>query len=313
MCPNLSGCSDIEIKTWYDVRAKLAFAFLLISSVSLAQQVQLKSGFVQDSIKIGLPVQYWLSARYPAYLDVFLPDSTHSFSPFEYAGRSLFETRLDSSYAIDSVVYSLVSFEIDKIQFLKLPALLFHRQDTSVFFSPKDSVFLMEYVYMVSDTTKLKSDTRFVNIPLQVNYPLYAIILTALALILLILLLVFGQNIRRYYLRKKLAREHLVFCEKIGKVIEQLKSKGAPELAGEGLNLFKVYIEKLEKVPFTKLTTREISALSFTSELVNPLRAIDRCVFGKMESGTIYQDFQQLEDFAEWCYKKQFEKLSDGK
>jgi hypothetical protein len=295
------------------VRAKLAFALFLISVFSFAQQVQLRSGFVQDSLKIGAPFQYWLSARYPAHLDVFLPDSTYHFAPYEFVGRVFFSTRLDSTFAVDSVVYSLVSFEIDKTQYLSLPALLFEKRDTLVFSSPRDSILLVELVPVLSDTLQLKTNTHFLNIPIQINYPLYGILLAVLSLVVVIVLLAFGGKIRRYYLRKKLMREHLDFGEKFGKLIEQLKYNGSPELAEQALGLSKSYLEKLEKIPFTKLTTKEISTLQYASELVAPLRAIDRCVFGKMESTTVYQDFQQVEDFAETCYKKQLEKLSDGK
>ena len=40
-----------------------------------AQEVVLRSGFLQDSMEVGQEVDYWITARYPASLEVVFPDS----------------------------------------------------------------------------------------------------------------------------------------------------------------------------------------------------------------------------------------------
>ena len=55
-----------------------------------------------------------------------------------------------------------------------------------------------------------------------------------------------------------------------------LKSTPEAQLAETTLSYWKKYQERLDKFPFTKLTTKEILEESFTKELEKPLHAIDR-------------------------------------
>jgi len=103
------------------MRSKLIGLFVALTLYSYGQEIEVKGGFVQDSLKIGMNVEYWMTAKYPANLDFFLPDSNFNFSPYEFGSRQYFETKADSIFALDSVVYSLQSFEIGLVQYLQLP------------------------------------------------------------------------------------------------------------------------------------------------------------------------------------------------
>lgn len=54
-----------------------------------AQGVRVENGFLNDSVKVGQPVQFYLTARYPAHLDIIFPDSTYNFSPFELLQKNI--------------------------------------------------------------------------------------------------------------------------------------------------------------------------------------------------------------------------------
>lgn len=291
------------------------FVCILLAGATLiyGQEIKVRGGFVQDSLKIGQNVSYWLSASYPKNLDLILPDSNFNFTPFEFAERRYFETLGDSVMARDSVVYGLQSFEIEPIQYLNLPAIILDKEDSTIITSPLDSIFLIELVEVATDTTALLTNTDHQRVAREFNSPLLMFSGGALVVIALIVLIVFGKKIRRHFKLKRMARAHDQFLDDIAQLISSLKIAGKPDTAEQAINLWRRYLEKLEGLAFTKFTSKEISKLPFAEELKDPLTAVDRCVYGKLESGTVYQDFQHLEDFAENRYAHQVNKLISEK
>ena len=294
------------------MRGKIIGLLLMISMSSLGQEVLVKGGFVQDSLKIGEEVNFWLSAKYPYNFDILLPDSTFNFEPFEFGGRRYFETLADSSLAVDSVVYSLQSFEINPIQYLNLPALILRNGDTTMVHSDLDSIRLVELVKAPSDTTALVTNTELQEVSTEFNSPLLMIILGIFILITLVIVFIFGKKILRHFKLKRMAMAHESFIETLEHLISKMKGTAEPEVAEEAITIWKQYLEKIEKRPVTKLTSKEIVAYDFAKELREPLKAVDRCVYGKMPSETVYQDFENLEDFAQNRYDHRISKIKLG-
>ncbi|MDH5609870.1 MAG: hypothetical protein OEY56_10350, partial [Cyclobacteriaceae bacterium] len=116
---------------------------LLLQSVWVpAQETRVSNGFIQDSLSVGEPVDFWLAITYPDQMEALFPDSTSTaFAPFEYMGKTYFPTRvLPGEQAYDSIVYRLQSFEIDAVQYLQLPVYLFDRRDSTTRLSGLDSI-----------------------------------------------------------------------------------------------------------------------------------------------------------------------------
>ena len=97
--------------------------------------------------------------------------------------------------AFDSTVYTVQSFEIDKVQYLQLPAIILNGSDSTVINTPLDSIFLTELAPFVSDSTSLKKNLAYQNVNTQFNYPLLYYVLGGLILLTIILLLIFGKRI----------------------------------------------------------------------------------------------------------------------
>lgn len=294
------------------MRSKFSGFFFTLVLFAYGQEIEVKGGFVQDSLKIGLNVEYWMAARYPVDMDLFLPDSNFDFSPYELADRKYFETKADSAFALDSVVYSLQSFEIDLVQYLQLPATLIQHKDSTRIFTEKDSISLVELVAQATDTTKLKTNTDYQRVGQQFNTPLLLIILGVLAVIALIILLAFGKKIQRHFLLKRMTKAHKKFLYSLSTQIELLKNSGEPNVAEVTMSIWKKYQESIEKKPFTKLTSKEMVQYDFAEELADSLKMIDRCVYGKISSETVYQNFQYLEGFTQNRYDHHIEKIKYG-
>ncbi len=277
-------------------------AFLL-SIGGFSQQITVKGGFVQDSVRIGQDVQYWLTASYPEAIDLILPDTLYSFSPWEYSDKTYFPSELKNGLVFDSAIYTLQSYEIEPVQYLSLPAFIVKSaEDTVTIAGTPDSIFFSTMIPVVSDTLQLKSNLAYQDVDSLINYPLIWIVLGVLAVLIIAGLLLFGKRIQKAFQLRKLKKEYLKFSELLTSNIRSLKKSPNQELAETALGQWKLFLELMEKRPFTKLTTKEIMALDYTNELNGTLKSIDRCVYGGRIDENIYKDFQAIEDFTQHRY-----------
>lgn len=213
---------------------------------------------------------------------------------------------------MDSAVYTLQSYEIDKVQRLGLPAFLLKNGDTTLLRAPLDSILLFELVKEVSDTTKLKENLAYQDVPTQFNFPLLWIILGALLVIGLIVFFAFGKKIRKAFKLRKIKKEYEAFSNRLTAYIRQLKEQPQREVAEEAISDWKRFLEKLENKPYTKLTTKEIVALGYTKELAETLKNIDRSVYGRAHNDALYKEFQAVEDFTQHRYSIIKDQIKNG-
>jgi hypothetical protein len=286
----------------------------LLCSLNLsAQEISVQGGFIEDSLLIGQDVNFWMSAAYPPDMEMVFPDSLYSFSPFEFSGKTYFSTQIRGDLAYDSTVYTIQSYEIDRVQYLKLPAVVLNVGDSIIIHTPLDSIFLTELAPIVSDSTKLKTNLDYQLVDTQFNYPLMYYIIGGLILVTIILLLIFGKRIIKWIKLRRLKTQYEQFSEVFNSYITKLKVDPEPELAERALVFWKNYQQRLDKVSFSVMTTKEILSHDFTKELDKPLKSIDRVVYGKRVQENVFQDFQQIDEFTQDRYSKKVEEIKDGK
>lgn len=282
--------------------------FILFFRAVQAQNVTPQGQFLSDSVKIGESVAYTLSLNYPRGTQVVFPDSTYNFSPFEYAGKEFFPTRSDSTTSTDSTVYYLTTFEIDKIQHLSLPVYIIKDADSIPIMAATDSVFLTELIPVLADTLEVKEDTDFREVERAFNYPLLVAILVGVFIVLVVVLFIFGKQIRQKINLYRLKRAHLRFKQKF----EEMMKK--PDRQAEKLLLFwKNYMEDLEKKPYTKLTTKEILLITEHKELETSLKSIDRGIYSHHKKADLNPDFLFLSGYATHIYGQKVEEVSNAK
>lgn len=291
------------------------FSFILLTlSLGLqAQKIEVKGGFVEDSLMIGQEINYWIAASYPSSFEMVFPDSLYDFSPFEITNKTYYPTEVRGDLLYDSTVYTLQSFEIDLVQYLQLNAIVFSSQDSSTVKSPKDSIYLTELAPVVTDTTNLKTNLDYLAVDRKFNYPLMYYILGGVVLIAIIGLLIFGKKIMKYFKVKRLEKKYKVFAEAFNQYINQLKTSPEPEVAEKAITIWKNYQQGLDQLAFATLTTKEILNLEFTKELEAPLKSIDRVVYGRRIQNDIYQDFQLVEDFTDERFQRKIAEIKHGK
>jgi hypothetical protein len=271
-----------------------------------------KGKFLSVSMKVGLPVQYALSYRHNAMKDVFFPDSTYNFAPFELVDRKYFPTVTDQNGSLDSVVYTLISFEVTPIQELSLPVFVRAKRDCTRIFSPMDYVVLKSIIKPNSqiDTMALKKDTRLIPIVQSVNFPLIFLVIMGLGVLVGMIFWFFGKPIRRQIRLFNFRRRY----DDFQKLFQRLSrgtddTKKRLENIEKAIFLWKKYLERLENKPFTTFTTKEILDNLKDSRLSEALREIDATIYGGVYSKKTIASLQILQELAEGIYKEHREEM----
>ncbi len=284
------------------------FVWLLSGLVAQTQPLQPHGYFHQDTIKVGQEVSFSLWLDYPYEQTVVFPDSLYNFSPFELVRRQWFPTRTDSLISRDSAVYYLTTFELDTIQYLRLPVYRVNKFDSTLFFTPVDSVVLDFVIKELPDSVQVKLNTTYQPLKRQFNYPYLLIGLGLLALLALIVIFGFGKQIHSAWQIYRLKRWHRLFVKQFDQKLAQ------PTIQVEELLAFwKAYLQKIMHQPFSSLTTKEIVALTGNDRLATALKAIDRYIYAGERSVPLKQVFEELLLYATDQYHDQLNRLHHAK
>jgi len=291
------------------------FFFLFPYFVSAQEEVKVRGGFLTDSLKIGEETAFYLTARYPSNLTVLFPDSTHAFAPFEYLRKDYFPTETAGGISVDSALYYLTTFEIDRVQFLRLPLYVAQAGDCTIFRSGADSVLVTQLVAQVPDTVSadqlpLRMNTSYEDVEYDFNFWLMVIIVAVVIALVVIGWLLFGKRIRRYFKTRRLQKNHALFLERYNTLIAQLRSTFSTLTTESALAAWKKYMEQLESRPYTKLTTRETLRLVKDPALTEPLSRIDRAIYG--HDTTVVDSLENLKKFANQQYHRKMKEVQHG-
>jgi hypothetical protein len=294
----------------------LTLLFFMCHSITKAQEVKVKGGFLSDSLKIGEQTAFYLSAHYPSNLNILFPDSTYAFAPFELEKRNYFATHTENGISVDSTVYYLSTFEVDRVQYLDLPVFIVQPQDCTVFRSPRDSVFITQLVTQVPDSLSadklpIKMNTAYQPVFFEFNIWVILIGLGALIIILVGIWIAFGKKINRYFKAKKLMKNHSQFMERYNAMVNQLQSAFSTLTTESALFTWKKYMEQLEAYPYTKLTTKETLNLVRDEALARHLTSVDTAIYGHNTS--VVESLQNLKTFADQRFSKKLQEVKHGK
>jgi hypothetical protein len=297
-------------------RQLVAFFLFIGFGVINAQDIQVRGGFLSDSVKIGEETAFFLAADYPAELNVLFPDSTFKFTPFEFQRKKFSPTVTTNGRSYDSTIYFLATFEIDSIQSLALPVYLLQQGDCTTFVSNTDKVKLIELVAAVPDSISteklpLLASVNYHNVNLQLNIIIIAIISVAIILLSVATWLFFGKRIKRYFRARRLERLHRNFISSYDTIVKQVKGTFSAASAERALATWKEYMEQLEGKPYTKLTTRETLIIQKDETLGINLRNIDRAIYG--HNNNVNESLDHLKKVATERFMVKIKEVRHGK
>lgn len=296
-------------------RILILLNLILPTTLFAQEEVQVRGGFLSDSLKIGEQTAYYLVARYPSNLTVLFPDSTHAFAPFEYENKEYFTTRTTDGISADSTVYYLTTFEVDRTQYLSLPVYVIQAQDSTTIETLSDSVRITQMVTEVPDTVgvaelPLKMNTTYQKVFYDFNFWMMMIILAVILIIAIVVWLAFGKRIKRYFRARRLEKNHIQFLERYNALLGQLKTTFSSLTTESALAAWKKYMEQLESRPYTKLTTRETMGLIKEPALREPLSRIDRAIYG--HDTKVIDSLENLRSFADQQFKRKMKEVKHG-
>ena len=270
--------------------------FLLYPGWLSAQHPRPNGLFLSDSIKIGEEVAYSLSVEYERGKNLIFPDSLYDFAPFEYVNKIEFPTKSDSTRSFDSVVYYLNTFEIDRVQKLSLPIFLTSAGDSIRYFAQEDSILLQQMITQMPDSIVLKENSAYSDVKLDFNYPYLIFGLCLFVLVAIGIILLFGKKIKRKINLYRLRKQHEKFLLTFNGMLSNTQNR--KEDAESLLLVWKKYMEKLERTPFTKLTTKEIVQIRPDDLLRSNLKTIDKGIYGHENLKNLTASFSELKNYA---------------
>ncbi len=263
--------------------------------------------FMTDSVELGRPFNYALSYHHAPSAEVFFPDKNYNFYPFEIVNREFFPTLTINNNSLDSVIYTLVTFDIAKTQKLNLPIYLLSKRDCTAVFSLPDSVFLQEMIKTSIDSLSLKTDTKQLPLSQQLNYPQILGYLFGILGVLGLIYAFFGRFIRKEYRLFLFGRKHKDFVASYKKYTRATLDD---RTIGKALVLWKKHLEWLEKRPYTSYTSKEIITRLPNERLEEALREVDSAIYGGILSTQMPFAMNVLLDKAIELYKKRRTELA---
>ena len=104
-----------------------------------------------------------------------------------------------------------------------------------------------------------------------------------------------------------ISRRHKRFIKSFGEKIQYADMDVEKTVAD-----WKKYLEKLEQVPYSKLTSKEIFKITSDNQLKDELGIIDRFIYATAEKPATKSSFDFLLNFAEARYRLKIDQIKHG-
>lgn len=287
--------------------------FFLATGPVAAQKNLPEGRFLSDSIEIGKPFFYALSYLHAPKTEVFFPDTTFSFSPFEVISKKNFTTRTDKRGSLDSTVYQLVSFNVSLGQTLKVPVFVFNGKDCTAIHTISDTIFLRKDNFQgIADTTSLKPEVGLLPLSHEFNFSIFLGILALTIGVAGSIYWLFGSDIYKQWQLIKLQRRHLEYNRSFNRLLRNAKEREDIKDAEKAIIVWKNYLERLEKKPFATYTTREIMDNMPDDGLATALKNMDGIIYGQVKSKDMDKSLEVLKAGALRLYRSKRRQILEG-
>lgn len=254
--------------------------------------------FLKDSIKLGEPVELILYYKHAPAVELFFPDSNYNFFPFEFISKKSFPSVTDSAFTTDSVIYTLTTFQLSPFPSISLPVYVLANGDTMKIYSNTAEVALVEILPSPTATDSLIAHTQWLHMPLAFNYTYWLIVACMLLALAGVVFIFFRKRIMRLYQRYIMSIEYTRFVKKFDGCTLNYNADNQLQHLEQLLIIWKKYMEKLEKMPFTTYTTKEIAAIINYNPLTSSLQNFDRAIYGGIINEDLTNSIAYLKETA---------------
>jgi hypothetical protein len=180
----------------------------------------------------------------------------------------------------------------------------------------RDSVLITQFVTEVPDSLSaqqlpLKMNTSYQEVFRNFNLWVVVIILVVLLVLAVLTWVLFGKKIKRYFLAKRLQKNHSEFARTYNAFINRVQTAFSPGSTESALTVWKKYMEQLDAKPYTKLTTRETFRLVKEPTLSEHLGRIDQAIYG--HNTTVVDSLEKLKSYADQQFARKMKEVKHGK
>ncbi len=274
------------------------------------QEIDYNIYFVQDSIKIGDPITLISTLNYPLNVEIIQPDSSYFFNSFDFVKKRVFESISSNNIIFDSTVYYLQTFELDSIQSLYLNSYIISNNDSLEISSNNDSIKIISLVKEVN--SKTKTNTFLEKLNTIFNSRKFLIVSGIVFSLLLFLYLIFRKRINKYFKIKRINSETNIFNSEFDKILSSYLKTNDPKFLENLLLLWKRFMEKLSKKPYSSSTTNEISIFNKNDNSIGILKEIDKCIYSKNENILDINNINVLREESFKLSKEYINQLKNG-
>lgn len=281
------------------VKFKTGLLLLVFAFFSLSLNAQKpKAKFFSDSVEIGSEIKLSMSYLHSGSSDIVFPDSSYDFSPFQYVSTEYFETKTVNGKSLDSVIYTLVTFEWEKD--LSIAPFVKNLNTGQKIYSDTAKVQLKSLVNAFSKTPKETKEVYTVK--KEFNVPKLTYFFVSFLFVGLFIFLLFGDWIISRFHLWKFDQHYKSFGDSFKK-----KAQNPREIKNiqTALTDWKIYMEWLTKTPISTMSTSEIEELYENERLESALKMFDTAIFGRVISDQIPFAFHILQDFALKRYREE--------
>lgn len=282
---------------------------------TFAQSLKPQGEFLTDSIEVGKPFLYALSFKHAPDNEVFFPDSSFSYAPFEILSRKSFTsvTNGTGKSTLDSAIYQFVTFDVSKAQILSVPVFVYNHRDCTAVFTIPDTILLRsKNLAALTEDNSLKPETTLTSLRNDFNFSmLLGYIGLAIAAIGAINW-VFGKDINKQWRLIKLQRRHLEYLRSFNRLLRNAREKNNIKDAENAIIVWKNYLERLERKPFATYTTREIMDNMPDDSLAEALKNMDGIIYGQVKSNNMHVFLEELKTGATRLYRAKRRQILDN-
>lgn len=283
---------------------RILFLVLIFSAISANGQKP-RGLFLEDSVLVGYPINFALIFEHNNASDLVFPDSNYNFKPFKLIKTEYFPTKTKGKLSVDSVIYTLLTFEIDSVLTISLPVISLNSKKK--YYSTPSVVYLKKMVSKKDFISpKVKPSTAFYSVPLDFNSPKLFYYLILFLFSSFVLFLVFGKTIMNQFKIMMFYRKHKEFVAQFKKTA---KSSRDEKSIVKGLILWKNHLEFLQNIPFSTMTTKEIILNKPIERLADALKEFDIAIYGGVVSKQMSFAFNILFEVVSDIYKSEFKKF----
>lgn len=266
--------------------------FSLVSTSLVAQKP--RAGFFADSVLVGKEIKLYVSFHHSSKSDIVFPDSTFDFSPFKYISTEYFETQTINGKSLDSVIYTLVSYELKPV--LAIQPFIKNLNSGEKIFADSAKVILSSQITEANLLNPAPEKTmEFFTVKKELNIPKLTYYIMGLLLLGFVVIYFFGDWFGKRFKVWKLDQQHRRF---IGEFRKMAQSPKESQNIQKAVTAWKTYIEHLNADPISTMSTSEIGVLYENERLESALKMFDSAIFGGVISDQIPFAYHILQDFS---------------